>query len=74
MKRRFQTNYKFKEGYKKFIEEIIHQGYARESEKNKRDGRIWCLPHHDIYHPNKPKTLRVIFEFSAELDERPINK
>ena len=59
LKRRFKTNYKFKEGCNKFIEEIIHQGYARESEKRKIDGRVWCLPHHGIYHPNKPKTLRV---------------
>ena len=61
------------------MEEIISKGYAREAKTNSSDGRTWYLPHHTmeehgIYHPHKPSKLRVVFDCSAELNGKSINK
>ena len=32
------------------------------------------FPHHGVYHPHKPRKLRVIFDCSTELNGRLINK
>ena len=56
------------------MEEIISKRYAREAKTNSPDGRTWYLPHHGIYDPHKPSKLRVVFDCSAELNGRLINK
>ena len=52
------------------MEEIISKGY----QSNSTDGRTWYLPHHGVYHPHKPRKLRVVFDCSTELNGRSINK
>ena len=52
------------------MEEIITKGYK----SNSPDGRTWYLPHHGVYHPHKPSKLRVVFDCSAKLNGRSINK
>ena len=74
LKRQFQRDLKFYEGYNKFMEEIISKEYAREAKTNPPDRRTWYLPRHSIYHPHKPNKLRVVFDCSAELNGRSINK
>ena len=74
LKRRFQKYLKFYEDYNKFMEEILSKGYAKESKPNPPDGRTWYLPHRGVYHPHKPSKLRVVFDCSAELNGRSINK
>ena len=56
------------------MEEIISKGYAREAKTNPPDGRTRYLPHHGVYHPLKPSKLRVVFDCSAGLNGRSINK
>ena len=73
LKRWFQKDFKFYEDYNKFMEEIS-KGYVRAAKINPPDGRIWYLPHHRIYQPNKPSKLRVVFDSKAELKGRSVNK
>ena len=56
--------------YKGFIEELLLQGYARESIKSPNDGQVWYLPYNGIYHPSKPNKIRVVFDCSAEYKSR----
>ena len=74
LKKRFQRDPKFHEDYNKFMEGIISKGYAKESQATQKDSREWCLPHHRVYHPNKPDKIRVLFDCSAEFNGRSINK
>ena len=42
---------------------IIDKGYARKIEQNElsgRERRVWYIPHHGVYHPNKPGKIRVV--------------
>ena len=66
LKRTFDKNDKFKADYIRFMEEIIAKGYARKSTMAAAPGRTWYLPHHGVYHPNKPGKIRVVFDLSAE--------
>ena len=54
--------------------EEISKGYVRAAKINPPDGRIWFLPHHRIYQPNKPSKLKVVFDSKAELKGRSVNK
>ena len=74
LKRRFQKDLKFYEDYNKFMEEINSRGYEREAETNPPIVRTWYLPHYGVYHPHNPSKLRVLFDCSAELNGRSINK
>ena len=37
-------------------------------------GKVWFLPHFDIYHPKKPDQIRIVFDFSAVFDNQSLNK
>ena len=56
------------------MEKTISKHYAKESQATHKDSREWYLPHHRVYHPNKPDKIRVIFDCSAEFNRRSINK
>ena len=58
----------------KFMNELILKTYVRESLAALETGKYWYLPHHGIYHPNKPGKIHVIFDLSAEFHGTSINK
>ena len=37
-------------------------------------GKVWFLPHFDIYHPKKPNQIRIVFDCSAVFDNQSLNK
>ena len=43
------------------MEKTIRKHYAKESQATHKDSREWYLPHHRVYHPNKPDKIRVVF-------------
>ena len=45
---------------------MISQGYTGKSTKEPLTGQFWYLPHHGIYHPNKPRKIRVFFYWSSK--------
>ena len=55
LKKRFLRNPKFFADYRKFTEVLVVKGYARKSTKEATEGRTWYVPHHRVYHSNKPK-------------------
>ena len=56
------------------MDELIKKGYAKESTTAVEVGKCWYLPHHAVYHPNKPGKIRVVFDLSAEFHGTSINK
>ena len=74
LKRKFDKNEKFKANYIRFMKEIIAKGCARKSTMTATPGKMWYLPHHGVYHPNKPGKTRVVFELSAEYKGTCLNK
>ena len=62
--------------YVSFISEVIEKGYARKvsaEELPPEEGNVWYLPHHGVYHPKKPNSLRVVFDCSARYQGESLN-
>ncbi|KAK7880577.1 hypothetical protein WMY93_032789, partial [Mugilogobius chulae] len=64
---------KYKEQYVKFMSEVIEKGDAEEALSEAKEGEKWFIPHHGIYHPQKPDKLRVVFDASAKYKGSSLN-
>ena len=56
------------------MEDIISMAYARKSTREAFLGKIWYLPYHGVYHPNKTGKIRVVFDLSGNYKGRLINR
>jgi len=74
LKKRLQSDCKYRNDYCNFMTEIIDKGYARKVDKSDKNskGRVWYLPHHGVYHPQKHK-VRVVFDCSAKYGGQSLN-
>ena len=57
------------------MDDVIEKGYAEvvpPEQLERKDGRIWYIPHHGVYHPEK-QTLRVVFDCSACYQGKSLN-
>ena len=73
LKRRFLKDQNFFDDCKKFIDNLLVKGYAKQSEVV-LSGKTWFIPHHGVYHPCMPDKLRVVFDCSAEFQGKSINR
>ena len=63
LKNRFSKDPAFFEDYKQFMSNLLVKGYARKLDDSPI-GRMWCIPHHGVYHPSKPRKIRVVLDCS----------
>ena len=73
LKRRFKKDPAFFEDYKQFMSNLLGKGYARRMDDSPV-GRMWYIPHHGVYHPSKPRKIRVVFDCSAQFAGRSLNQ
>ncbi|KAK3713870.1 hypothetical protein QZH41_010920, partial [Actinostola sp. cb2023] len=75
LKRRLVSDDQYYTDYRNFMSGIISKGYARkiDAESTAKDGKIWYLPHHGVYHPQKPTKVRVVFDSSARYEGQSLN-
>ncbi|KAL9975992.1 hypothetical protein ACROYT_G013221 [Oculina patagonica] len=62
--------------YRDFMDDLLVKGYARkltEVEAEARSPRTWYLPHHGVFHPQKPGKIRVVFDAAANHDGVSLN-
>ena len=52
---------------------MIDRGYATKVISEDVEGCVWYIPHHGIYHPKKPDSLRVVFDCSSRFKGRSLN-
>ena len=70
---KFKRNPSYFADNKKFMDNLITKGYARK-EYIRPIEKIWFIPYHGVYHPINHGKIRVVFDCSAEFDERSLNK
>ena len=65
---KFASDKGCKEDYVAFMNQMIMKGYAERvptGEETTEDGKCWYILHHGVYHPKKPKKIRLVFDCSS---------
>lgn len=77
LKRRLKTDSKYRNDYLSFMNDLIARGHAEKvppEEKAMKNGQVWYIPHHGVYHPQKPGKIRVVFDCSVEFAGESLNR
>nr|XP_054607751.1 uncharacterized protein LOC129167238 [Nothobranchius furzeri] len=75
LKRKFERNKVYKKEYTALMMDLINKGYAEKvplDQMEPKEGKVWYLPHHGVYHPRK-RTLRVVFDCGASYKGSSLN-
>lgn len=75
LKSKLRRNPAFHEEYTVFMNDMLSKGYAVEVPKvqlNRHDRKLWYIPYHGVYHPQKKK-LRVVFDCAASYQGVSLN-
>lgn len=75
LKKKFRKDLKYQQDYAAFLNDVIDKGYAEivpPHQLQRNDSKIWYLPHHGVYHPQK-KSLRVVFDCAADFQGVSLN-
>ena len=76
LRSRLSKDISYRHDYSNHMDNIIKKGYAErvpEIELAEQHGRVWYIPHHGVYQPNKPGKLRVVFDCSAQCHGESLN-
>ncbi|XP_061793005.1 uncharacterized protein [Nerophis lumbriciformis] len=69
LKKRFERDKPYHKDYMKFMNETIERGDAEKVPPEELDkGPAWYIPHHGVYHPQKPGKIRVVFDCSVKYE------
>ena len=74
--RRFERDAKFRQDYFAFMQNLVDNGHAERvtgSDEESNDNSVWYIPHHGVYHPQKPDKIRVVFDCSASFENESLN-
>lgn len=75
LQHKLKRNPAFHEEYTTFMNDMLSKGYAVEvptTQLKRQDGKLWYIPHHGVYHPQKKK-LRVVFDCAASYQGVSLN-
>nr|XP_046214589.1 uncharacterized protein LOC124041258 isoform X1 [Oncorhynchus gorbuscha] len=74
LERRLRRDKQYYKDYTAFMEETIACGDAEKVSKEEINKHpAWYIPHHGVYHPQKPGKIRVVFDCSAKFRETSLN-
>lgn len=77
LRRKLSYNAQYKSDYVTFMSEMISKGYAERvptEDIENSSGRVWYIPHHGVYHPQKPQKIQIVFDCSAEYEGQSLNQ
>ena len=77
LKQRLKRDTKYREHYEAFMKEMIDKGQAErvpDEDLLLSNGRVWYIPHHGVYHPQKPDKIRIVFDASEEFKGESLNR
>ena len=75
LRRRLEQNPPLLQKYKQFMDDLLVKDYARKV-TSQEIGPLkthWYLPHHPVFHPQKPEKVRVVFDCSAKYRNASLN-
>ena len=75
--KRFLGNHDLSVKYKEAISTYIKEGYARKMTKEETiitSEKTWYLPHHPVFHPQKPGKVQLVVVAAAKCKGKSLNK
>ena len=74
LKRRLQRDENLQKKYADFMDDLLRKNYAEKvTSANLSLKDAWYLPHHPVFHPQKPDKVRVVFDCSAKYRGTSLN-
>ncbi|XP_052445763.1 uncharacterized protein LOC127987458 [Carassius gibelio] len=74
LEKRLKRDEKYYRDYVDFMNETIARGDAEKVPAEETDKiPAWYIPHHGVYHPQKPEKIRVVFDCSAKFQGSSLN-
>ncbi|KAL4004275.1 signal-regulatory protein delta [Sarotherodon galilaeus] len=74
LEKKLKRDQKYRTDYMNFMKDIISRGEAEKVPEEELDKQsAWYIPHHGVYHPQKPEKLRVVFDCSARFQDMSLN-
>ena len=77
LKNRLKNDPQYRKDYLKFMDDLIDNEHAERVPLNEliqNGSDVWYLPNHGVYHPRKPKKIRVVFDCSADFQGESLNQ
>lgn len=74
LEKRLNRDQKYSSVYVNFMQDIITRGDAEKVPVEELDNQpAWYIPHHGVYHPQKPGKICVVFDCSARFQDTALN-
>ena len=76
LQKRFNKDPSFFEDYRDFMRNVNAENHSEvipHDQLEHEEGKVWYVPHHGVYHPQK-KTLRVVFDCASTYAGTSLNK
>ncbi|XP_055061241.2 uncharacterized protein [Misgurnus anguillicaudatus] len=73
LKRNFDKKPKMRDHFLSFMDNMFRNGHAELAPPLSSDEERWYLPTFGVYHPKKPKKIRVVFDSSAQYNGLSLN-
>ena len=75
LEKRLKRDEQYYKDYVTFMEDIIARNDAEKvPEAEIGNKTTWYIPHHGVYHPQKPGKIRVVFDCSAKFQNTSLNE
>ena len=74
LEKRLKRDEQYYKDYVAFMTETISRGDAERVPIDELNNQpVWYIPHHGVYHPQKPTKIRVVFDCSARFQDMSLN-
>ncbi|CAC5425699.1 unnamed protein product [Mytilus coruscus] len=75
LRKRLRNDARYRNDYFKSMDDLITKGFAEKVQPSQSDneGHVWYIPHHGVYHPQKPEKVRVVFDCSSRVRGESLN-
>ena len=74
--KRVKRDAKLASDYKLYMENMFENGFAEPVPYGcdvQNNGQVWYLPHHAVFHPQKPDKVRIVFDGAAKFQGVSLN-